>query len=80
MKTKAPVPCVNWARVFANMIIAFCTTLLGTTVSGLPIDITQPALITAVIVGMLALGTELKQQTDDEPPIVSKIRNNLLVF
>jgi len=75
------IQAINWAKVIGNTITAFCLTLLGTVTAGVPIDVTQPAIITAIVTGLLALGTELKKEGDEcEPTLAKKVRSTLLIF
>jgi len=72
---------INWLKVISNAIIGFCTALLGTAFSGVPIDVTQPAIITALLVGLLALGTELNKEAEECPPTLQqRIKASLLLF
>lgn len=58
--------CVNWTRVIANAGLAFATTLVATGFQA------EASLLNAVLIGMVALFTEMKLET--EPPAVSKAR------
>lgn len=55
--------CINWYRIFANAGLAFATTLVATGVNA------ESAVINALLIGLIALFTEVKTETEPKTPI-----------